>query len=33
MKIENSVVYYKEFSDNKINYMCDFFDGNGILKS
>ena len=32
-KIENRVVYYKEFSDNQINYVCDFFDRNGNLKS
>ena len=25
--------YYKEFSDNQINYACDFFDRNGNLKS
>ena len=33
IKIENRVVYYKEFSDNQINYVCDFFDRNGNLKS
>ena len=33
IKIENSVLYYKEVSDNQINYMCDFFDRNGNLKS
>ena len=33
IKIENRVVYYKEFSDNQINYACNFFDRNGNLKS
>ena len=33
IKIGNRVVYYKEFSDNQINYVCDFFDRNGNLKS
>ena len=30
--MENRVVYYKEFSDNQINYVCDFFERNGNLK-
>ena len=33
IKIENSVVCYKEFSDNQIDYVCDFFDGNDNLES
>ena len=33
IKIQNRVVYYKEFSDNKINYVCYFFDRNGNLKT
>ena len=26
-------MYYKEFSDNQINHVCDFLDRNGNLKS
>ena len=32
-QIENRVAYYKEFSDNQINFVCDFFDTNDNLKS
>ena len=33
IKIENSVVYYKEVKDNQINYVYDFFNTNSDLKS
>ena len=32
IKTESSIVYYKGFSHNQINYVCDFFDSNGKLK-
>ena len=33
IKIENKVVYYKDFSNNQINYVSNFFDRNRRLKS
>ena len=32
-KIDNKVIYYKEFSEKGINYVINFFDENGSLKS
>ena len=33
IKLETRVFYYKEFADNEINYLCDFFKRNGNIKS
>ena len=33
MKVENSIVYYNKFSDDQINYVCNFFDRDDNLKS